>query len=124
MVSQCTRTRTHTGDPVPEHHSSDLQYKSSVQMKCKQTNKQTNTDLSVEMLVSSKSEFYKWQRWKSTVRVAQLGSYSHHCMCYRLTQKHLRFRYENKTNGRMGGVPSTSRLALAVRNQEFECMNQ
>jgi hypothetical protein len=24
----------------------------------------------------------------------------------------------------MGGVPSTSRLALAVCNQEFECMTQ
>jgi len=44
----------------------------------KQTNKQTNTDLRFEMLVSNNSEFYKWQPWKSQVRVLQLRSYSHH----------------------------------------------
>lgn len=58
---------------------------------------------------------------ESTCGTAAILQSPLYALFYRLTQKHLRFRYGKKTNGRTGGVPPTSRLALAVRNQEFEC---
>ena len=145
MVSQCTGTHAQVtlhqnitvpscsinmdnGEPVythahtGEHHSSDLQYKSSVQMKC-ETNKQTNKQTRIS---ASKCWYQIRQNFtngncENRKYVVQLRSNRHHYMFHRLTQKHLRLRYGNKTNGRTGGVPPTSRLALAVRNQGFEC---